>query len=386
MREASLAISRWRAPTRRPVSAGLVLAAVLVCSPILGTGPPSKAHAASRWTTALDCQGAQWTEGQIEVDTPGCETVFALEYAENFSSWDPSESYNFSFSIVDVAEVDSGGHLVRIANAFGPSAGASWVAPGQGEVTETVNETINVTSAMGNWTPTDAWGFWGNNWTEGTTPVGSTALAVVFHLRNESASNGAPANASYQVKFDVKVSGWPWASTTDRLGVVLASLGAGGSHFSYAAVNRTLEESWNTTNRTFVRLGFGAAATAGYANGSSAASAVGVEAHLFYAASPDRESVALLTFDGVEGNYSSIDYDPLVTFVPGLAVPSNPGSGWPGGWPLPVLAGGIAFAGIGAVVASVWVRGRRNRREGNRILREIDRVLGDEPQTPVSRP
>lgn len=370
-----------------PVCVGLIVAIVAgVLAPARGFEPRTALGPASVGASEIDCHGVQWFSGHLEVGSNGCQSLFAVNYAQDFSNWTSSGAYNFSFSIGWVAEIDGAGHLVRLGNAIGPSAAQASIAPGRGEVNVSVTETLNITAASGNWTPTDAWSLWnGTNWTVGDAPVGTASLGVVFHLANVTGAANSSANQSTAVKFDVDLQDWPWASSDDHLGFELGCLGAGGSHFTYQSTNRTLLERWNASNRTFVTLEFGGEASVQYPNGTLAVSTTGVDTHLFYAASRDRQAVALVTFGGATGNYTSVHYDPRVAFVPEPpGSPANRSGAW---WwlPLPYAVAGGGVATICLLVIAVWAHGRKVRREGNAILGEIDRILAQERGPPGKR-
>jgi|GEM_PF-2374994 len=324
-----------------------------------------------------NCHDVQWISGHIEVDA-SCQAAFSVNYAENFSNW-ALGSYNFSFDISAVTEVNAAGHIVRLGDAGNPVSATPSSVQSQGGVNVSVNEIMNVTSATGNWTPSDAWSLWnGTNWSIGDTPIGTASLNVTFHLTSESLQANNSPNDSYTVKFDVVVSNWPWASSTDALGFELNSLGAGGSHFSYNQTNSTLIESWNETNRTFVSLEFGGVAGVSYPDRTTATSGTNISTQLFYAASPNREAVALVTFRGATGNYTTVDYDPLLAFVatpPGAPQSSGILTTWV---PLPYLVGSIAIVGLFTSIGATCVHRRRLRREGTELVAKIERITAED--------
>ncbi|HYK93128.1 MAG TPA: hypothetical protein VEY07_03695 [Thermoplasmata archaeon] len=370
--------SRWlRVPA---IAFALAVSSVLMFSLLV---PMTQAGGQVRPATfrASDCNNINWNTEHLAVGSNGCQEVFSVIYAENFSNWNASRSYNFSFSIDYVAEVDSANHLVRLANAIGPVSAQSSITPGRGQVDLSVVESLNATSAVGNWTPRDAWNLSGNlSWTQGSASLGTPTLSVVFHLQNSSAP-GNGSTTSYQVKFDVGVSGWPWASRNDHLGFMMSSLAAWGSHFTYDAASGALAETWNSTNVSYASVGFGPQARATLVGGLGTNATTSIATGLFWAASPDREAVSLVTFNGTAGGYTAINYDPVVAFVPGLSpVPPVNHAASVSWWPY--IVGGVVALTVAVIASILLVRGRRLRREGTAIVGEIHRILGDEPEPP----
>jgi roadblock/LC7 domain-containing protein len=312
-----------------------------------------------------------------------------VEYAENMSLWNVS-NYNFSFGIDWVGEFTPGGQLVRLASPLSPYAGTANVTVGAREVNLTARYLMNVTNASGTWTPNDTWAGTGPQWKISTSNVGTALMNVVFHLENVpvNASANGTRNASLSVKFDVGIASWPWASSSDLLGFDLESLGAWGAHFAYDPENRTMSEEWNQTNQTFVSLVFGSAAGVQYNATASATSTVGEQVGLFPAGIPDRESVALVTFGGVVGNYSYVSYDPWVVFsIGGWSVPpvNKPSPTDPFTDPvLAPVAGAVvaAVAGI-SVMALYVVRASMLRREGLSLVRDMRDALSEGPNAPA---
>lgn len=332
----------------------------------------------------LSCQGGEYQTTHLLVLAGGCQAVFTVMYGQNLSHWSATGQYNFSFAIPWIVEITPSGELVRLASPLDPYAGTANVTVGPKEVNLSSVESMNVTSASGNWTPDDTWAGSGPQWSISSQALGTTTVDVVFHLSNVTANASANAteNASYEVKFDVGVSGWPWASSDDLLGFGLESLGAEGAHFAFNSSSRTLDESWNSTGRTFASLVFGGLANVTYPAPPVGHASVGEQVGLFYAASPARESVALVTFGGVAGNYSSVSYDPWVVFSP--TPPLSPSSSSSSGWPTWIEISVWLVAGVVGVslVVSILTRGRRLRLEGEKLVEGMRRVISEGADTP----
>ncbi|MCI4336669.1 MAG: hypothetical protein L3K17_05670 [Thermoplasmata archaeon] len=329
------------------------------------------------------CNGAQWRSTHLLVRAGGCQATFGVIYAQSFDNWSASSSYNFSFAIPWLAELTAAGQVVRFAGALAPVSGGANVTSSGGMVNLTQTETINVADASGTWDVNDSWFGAGPQWSLNNATVGTTTLTVVFHLAhagNLSGNNGT-FNGSSQVKFDVGIAGWPWASASDELGFGLDMLGAAGAHFNYTAATHTYTERWNSTNQTLASLELGGnATTLGTASGPQTARAAD-QAGLFFAGSPDREAVALVTFEGASGGYTSIGYDPVVAF--NLGAVDGIGSGPPTlaarsplGSEILALA---AVTGVAALVVGTVGRARRRRTEARRLLEDMRRTIDSAP-------
>ena len=332
------------------------------------------------------CHAGGWQTTHFAVESNGCQANFFLSYAQNFSNWNAADQFNFSFSIPYIAEVTPSGALVRVASPLDPITDYTNVTTSATEVNISVAETVNVTNATGNWTPDDAWGSTGYQWSVGNTTLGTTSVEVEFHLMNVTGglSANATKNASYSVKFDVNIADWPWVSAGDVLGFGLSSLAAGGAHFTLNQTTGALAQSWNATNRTYASLEFGSTATAAYPEGASQNASAGTNTGLFFAASPDRQSFTLVTFSGIAGNYSSISYDPWVVFSPGPS-PNGPAPGSASPVSPEVLGAGLAAVAAVGAFAAVSLNRRRLRGQGEELYKGMRKVISDH-EDPTATP
>ena len=391
---------RAREPVRRrPPALGLLGVVVIALAVLLiaglsvsalgGHAVPGPSAGRSGVSSGLDCGGQRYETTHLAVAMSGCQALFTVEYAKNFSqNTNATNQYNFSFDIPWVAEISPTGALVRLASPLAPVTTLVNLTQLPGEVILSTLETLNVTNASGTWSPNDTWSGTGAQWNVSNTTVGTTTIGVTFYLFNSSA--GAEANTtentSLSVEFGFAVGPWPWLSSTDSLGFGLESRGAEGSHFVYNQPSRTLQEEWNSTNYTFASIVFGTGAEIEYPNESLSEATVSEQAGVYNAGTPGRESVVLVTFGGVTGGYSFVSYDPWVVFSPGTTVspPSPPpaGAGWPA-WvvlALVLVAAVVAMSTLGVFV----MRERRLRREGEELVREM-RTAISESAPPRSR-
>jgi hypothetical protein len=386
---------RRRRSTVRVVSAvAVALAVVLIVGlivPSLGR-PAVPVPSADRSDASSDllCNGVNWQTTHLAVYLSGCQAVFEVQYAENFSQPENSTNqYNFSFAIPWVAEITPQGALVRVAEGLAPVSAMANLTVLPGVVLSSF-ETLNVTNASGNWNPNDTGFGTGAPWDLSNSTVGNTTVGLNFYLFNASADSGAnmTENTSLSVEFDFTVGSWPWVSSTDLLGFGLDSLGAWGSHFVFNPSSRTLQEEWNSTNRTFASLVFGTAANVSYPSDQIVPATVTEQAGVFDAGTPARESVVLATFGAVTGGYSFLVYDPWVVFSPGgTTIPPNLGPPGPSGgiaaWVPVALALAAVTTGL-ALMGTYVIRASVLRREGAELIEGMREALSRVP--PSDRP
>ena len=279
-----------------------------------------------------------------------------------------------AFIIAPVAEVTPVGSIVALAY------------PGMGWVTNTttadevnITDTIvmNVTNAIGlngttnlpnglipQWIPSDVPDNLGPTiWAPGQLLLGNATVGITFHFLTTG------ANASQRIKFDVTVSGWPWVSPTDVLGVEVEAVAFHGPtqvHFTYNATSDSVLQVWDSNNTTLSSIAFGPTANAT----GTAPTTLNVQNDVGFSPGPTPVvAYALLTFNG-GGGYSHLAYDPWVLFgaqtalVPPLGGP-GPGHHGAGG-PLagvlsPPVFVAIGGAALGGVALGVMARRMRRR-------------------------
>jgi hypothetical protein len=361
-----------------PGVAVLILLVMVLGSALSSTRISSAAPVAHLSTDEVNCHAVEWHTAHLQVGTNGCQSLFEVEYAQNLinsTGWNSSNQFNFSFSIPWIAELTPSGQLVREADPLNPSTDYSTVTNGSQEVNISVVETMNVTGASGNWTPNDTLAGSGPQWGINHTALGNATVWIVFHLFNVLSNESANAtkNALYGVKFDLRVYQWPWFGLGDQLGIGLESLAAEGANFAFNRSSQTLAESWNSTNRPFVSLVYGPHAGVSYTQGPPVIANVAEQVGLFSAGSSDRQAITLLTFGGVPGNYSSLQYDPWVLFSPGPTVIIPPRVNWPF-WTAFSYVLVAAVVGSSTSAAILW-RDRRLRREGEELVDRMRKVI-----------
>jgi hypothetical protein len=275
---------------------------------------------------------------------------------------------NSTFTVGPLAEVTPSGAVVALGiPGFEGSGSVTTVrTPHEVNVTDTI--VGNVTNAIGlnsstsnpngetpEWTPADAAGGGGSTtWGSGSQVLGGTTLGITFHFENGSGS------ASDRVKFDVTVSGWPWVSSNDALGLEVEA-GAyalpGGVHFVYTAATDTIAQESDSNNSAIWSLAFGPTATI---TGSSPSTVrVTDQVGLFpNGNATPTVAIALLTFEG-PGGYAGLAYDPWVLFGPqGPVTVVPPPSPLNNGASLPLVAVG-AITLVAAVLGVAAFRLRR---------------------------
>jgi len=378
-----------RSPSRAiRYGAVLALAVVMIAAGASLSGPAKLFARAPSDVVAnyngLNCTNAGWNNTHLRIGLASCQAIFGAQYEVNNSAIpNATNGYNFSFAIEWVGEFTPAGQLVHLASPLAPDSGQANVSVRGNSVNFSMFQVLNVTNATGQWTPDDSWYGSGPQWNVSSQSIGTAVLRMGVQLNvSQFAAANSTGNASSSVKFDVGVSGWPWASPTDQLGFMLGSLGAWGSYFTYNATSSTLAEKWNTTNRTFISVVFGGTANVTYPSGPGAIASVAEQAGIYAAGIPDREAVVLVSFGSVAGNYSQVAYDPWVVFslIPGTVPPgpsvSSPSGGWPA-WLVVAAAVTVLFGGL-AVLAGKVVRDYRTRRQGEELVRGMRVAIGVE--------
>lgn len=401
----------------RNVRCTLVVALVLVLLMAVAAPSGRASGVSSRIGTApirpdangTVCNGEEETVGHLSVGVSGCQAVFAVGYDANYTYYynstnltlNTTSQYNLTFALSWIAEITPEGQVVRVATPLDPFAAGtgpfSAAAGGDGGPPASANsivvgdfEDMNVTNASGPWSPNETAPGAVSSWNVSSSPVGTAWMIGSFSLQNVSANSSASpiGNASYSVEFSVFFEGWPWASPADHLGFVLSTLGASGSHFSFNATSSSLAESWNLTNRTFVRMVFGPSA---FVNATTtfpetpAVASVGEQVGLFSAASYDRDAQVLVSFGGVTGGFWNVTYDPWVVFFPTAVVSPPPppihlSSGVPS-WVWVAVAMVAVTAGL-AGIFGFTLRDLYLHREGRRLVDGMRRAISDAPKPP----
>lgn len=296
-----------------------------------------------------------------------CLGFFEVDYRA-FNATTGWTTDNSTFTVGPLVEVAPSGAVVALAVPGFQGSGAVSVTLTPREVNVTNVIVGNVTDAIGinistgnpngqtpQWIPSDTPGGGGSTtWGTGDRVLGGITLAIVFHFENGSGS------ASNRVKFDVTVSGWPWVSPNDALGLEVETGAAalpGGAHFLYAAATDTISQQSNTNDSTLWSLTFGPRANA--TENPPLPLGVSDQVGLFPSGNPSpTAAVALLTFVG-PGGYPNLAYDPWVVFGaqgPETVVPLPVAS--TNGASLPLVAVG-AVSLVAAVLGVTAYRLRR---------------------------
>ncbi|MGC2789687.1 MAG: hypothetical protein WA547_06490 [Thermoplasmata archaeon] len=310
--------------------------------------------------TSFSWSGSNDTGLPVPIDTlsGNCIGSFAADY-RTYNATTGSTFDNTSFTIGPVAEVTPSGAVVALAVLGFEGSGSVLVQSSSHEVNVTDLIVGNVTNAIGVnsstgapngetplWNPVDLPGLGGSTtWGQGVQVLGSTSVRIVFHFANGTGGN------SDRVKFDVSISGWPWVSASDSLGIAVETTAYAlpvGSHLVYSAANDTISQLSDSTGRTISSLAFGPSANTTGSPGTVLR--VTDQVGLYPTGSDPTTAGALLTFTGA-GGYSGVSYDPWVEFGPqgtGGAVSPPPVLA-------PAVAGGLplllVLTGVGGAVA-----------------------------------
>lgn len=254
-----------------------------------------------------NCHGVQYQTDHLDVVLGGEQILASVNWAQNFSVWNATTSYNYSFDLWGLAEVTPSGQVVEYSNLMNPVCATTSMTTSTNEVDLSINETQNVTSASGNWTPSAVSS--GVNQTGGA--LGSVTVNVTFEFKNLS---GGPVSSINQLKFNIDESGWPWAHSGDHLGVSLSGLAAGGAHFAWNPSTHNLTQSWNMGGSPLVGMQFGPTASTYGSPGGPGSANVSEDVGLFTGGTPDRISLVLINFAGGGSQYAIIHYDPWIIY------------------------------------------------------------------------
>ena len=378
-------------PPQRRLSVVIVALVLVLLLPVVVLSPPTLSGPATEPRPSYInkvCPFWSWRTSHLIVGTNGCYAAFYLSYVENVSDWNTSKQYNYSFAIPWVAEINASGGIVRNATTNPPQefpngtvTTSGWVSVGPQYVNLTLNQTLNVTASSGRWTPADAYGSW-EMWKGTNATIGTANLSVTFQLPNAVSSSAANTtwNGTCGANIDVALTDWPWASPDDRLGIGFESGGTGEIRSGFNSTSQTFSELWNVTNQTTVSLAFGGQAAVAYPAARGAVTNVSFQSLLY----PSYGfGIVLLTFGDVQGNYSSLSYDPYFEFTSGTTVPplSHPlGSLSSVGW-LIVATASAAFLAI-LLLAVLSNRQRRLRRESEELVAGMNRIISEGTSPP----
>jgi hypothetical protein len=309
--------------------------------------------------------------GDLNIALRGnCLGFFEADY-HMFNATTGSVFDNTTFTVGPLAEVTPSGTIAAWADFGSIGSGEETVTWTANEVNLTDLIVSNVTTAIGlnsstgnpngetpQWNPIELPGEGGSTiWGQGSQVLGQTTVQIVFHFDNVTGSG------TNRMKFDVKVSGWPWVSSQDTLGLAVETGAYAlpvGSHLVYTASNDTITQAWDSNDTTISSLAFGPSANVT----SSPPSVLGVtdQVRIVPPGSNVTFAGALLTFTGA-GGYSNMTYDPLIEFGPHGAVPTQPLPTVPGATgplSLPILEIIVGAAGVGLVLGIVAQRARRH--------------------------
>lgn len=303
------------------------------------------------------CSSFSWV-GKNYVFYGDCRGSFGIDYRSLNSTTGILTNENSTFAIGAVAGVASNGVVDALGLPGYEGSGLITVTPTPSEITMTDVITGNVTTAVGLnattglpdgqtplWTPAQAPGGDGATyWGPGNQILGLSTLTVVFHFSNES------GNTSDRVEFAVSVTGWPWVSANDVLGIELGATAETATYFAYSTATSTLSEMWDASGAVATNLTFGPVANT--TGGSASELKVTEQVALQPGGPTPTVASVLLTFNG-PGGYSNLTYDPWIIFGPSEARTIVAAA------TLPILAVGAIVVAVGGLG---WVAYRARRK------------------------
>jgi hypothetical protein len=319
------------------------------------------------------CNDVYGQTSHFNLSESGCLLEANVSWTENSNDWS-EPTYAFSLGLWGLAEVDAAGQMVEFSNlAFQVAASTSVVSSAQ-FVNVTINETQIVTKASGPWDPENLWS-WGANQTGGS--LGTVEVQVVFHLSTSSYVTGGLTNG---LKFDVDVSGWPWANVNDHLGLELDALAPAGYEYSWNPVTQNLTQSMTTGVSHTAALELGGSASTFGSNPGASSAAVTSSAGIYTLGTPQREALVLMDFTGGHPGYSALHYDPWIVFSSANAgAPSLVGSSMGSSSLLSVVVVGV-FAAAVLIAVVLVTRARKS------VSVEAQMRAGPRPAQPVAPP
>jgi hypothetical protein len=304
-----------------------------------------------------------WSGGNYTLARGLFATSFLASY-HWYNSTTGSVGEVSSINIAAVAEVTGSGQVVALSAAGVDPTYSSAYSPPDG-TNVTADFSLPVTNAIGlnddfrpngqtpYWSTEDAPGLatgsttvWGN----GNSSLGTAALSVRFQFVNGTSPRF--------VKFDVSVSGWPWVSPHDSLGLEVESVTEAASqptYFTYDAASDVFTDWWQSNGTPISGLSFGGSATGSGPPTPAVDLSVSDSGGVFGAI-----ACALLTFAG-GGGYANLSYDPWISFgVPAAAPPVPPAAGGASAEYASVLAGVVIGALVGSALVLYARRARRS--------------------------
>jgi hypothetical protein len=274
-----------------------------------------------------------------------CQFNTTVSLTQNSTNGGSSSTYNVSIVADGLAEIDSAGNVVRYSNLSENQANTHFSNNSGGQLILGFGATANVTHAAGIWTPGSF--LMGGVIQDGPT-VGFVTVRLVFHLQF------SPANVS-ALKFDVDVSGWPWADPTDHLGLLIGALAEPGAHLVWEPGSQNLTEEMNSGGGPVVGLQLGPRASAFGFGGEESMVNVSSDAECYSVGTPARGADLLINFTGGSENYTSLHYDPWIIFS---ALTTSPGE--TAILDLTAVAAIVVGSAIAVFLGVVALRARRN--------------------------
>jgi hypothetical protein len=259
---------------------------------------------------------------------------------QNVTGENRAMTYNLSSSLDGIAEIGSTGGVVQYSNMLGNITHVVMVVSNysNGQIRLGFEAEANVTPASGNWTPG---AILGDEVKQGGPVIGPVVVQLVFVLQV------APANSS-SIKLDVGVSDWPWARSTDHLGLLFGAVAEPGAHLAWNQSSQNLTETMNSGGKSFAGLRLGQFASTSWSGGGMSATNVSSDVGYYSVDTPLRGACLLVNFTGTNGGYTSLHYDPWIIFTT-PASPSGASALFDWGIVAAIVAGSAAALLLGVV-------------------------------------
>lgn len=289
---------------RRRAGAGLLVVSLLALGILSSAAMAVPSHGrVTSGSPFVPAQGSPrtWSNGKVTLDFPWDRPTFSLAAVNN-------STMVVNQSLTQIAEIAPNRTIVSVASlSNGPSPWQFAAVSTPSSTTVNVSAMVAVFPGGGEWES-------GDDSTNYSRAVGFANVTFTFVLNASTAAN------PYGLEYDLAITGWPWAQSTDTLGVEVRSNASYANGIWKANGLQALSEVSLGSGRAIADFNWAGAATAYYTGGSHEDSSIGSYQNL---SNGGQDYLIRLEFAAVTGGYTSLAYDPTIAFVvPGPPVPS----------------------------------------------------------------